>query len=365
MKKTLKRLLAAIFAATLTLSFAACSGSTGQGGGGGDGSDDPETLDIYYWASGNGKEYMEMIIKAFEDENPDVKINFTPSSAVEGSDIYTDPDNVTTDIYFTTQAGYLAHKQYLEPLNSVLDATTDGVKVRQRFGEAFVENVTTDDGNVYSLPWANSVSGFGYNATVFEEKGYAVPKTTDELIDLCGTILSDGYTPFIHYAGYWDYAVLTWMAQYAGAEQFDKYWKGIYTTETGEEKENDISLFRDNVAKQKAIEILPELLSPKGFVYTGSNSLTHTVAQTYFLNGRGLMTPNGSWMENEMRNNLTGVKFKMMKFPVLSSLGEKLGLNDTQLSAIVSYVDGDATAAQKAYAESVHEEIVERIRQAR
>ncbi len=365
MKKSLKRFLAAIFAAALTLSFVACGGGSGSGGGK-DGSDDPETLDIYYWSSGNGKEYMEKVIKAFQDENPDVKINFSPSSAVEGGDIYTDPENVTTDIYFTTQAFYLAHRQYLEPLNDVLDMVSDGVKVRNRLGEAFVESVTADDGKIYSLPWANSVSGFCYNETIFNEKGYKIPKTTDELTALCTLIVSDGLTPFIHYADYWNYPLFTWMAQYAGSEQFDKYWKGIYTTEEGEEKVNDIALFKDNVAKEKAIEVLPGLLSPKGFVYTGSNTLTHTTAQTYFLNGRGLMTPNGSWMENEMRNNLTGkYTFKMMKFPIVSSLGTKLGLEDEQLSAVVSYVDGDATAEETAYVETLSDDIVDRVRAAR
>ena len=272
MRKTLKKFLAVCCAAILSLGCAACGGN----GGPGSGANDPQTLDVYYWSTGNGSEYMQQILNAFKAKNPDVSINFRPSSAVEFSDIYLDPDNVTTDIYFTTTPIYSAYRNYLEPLNGVLDMSVDGVTVKDKFAADMIMSLTQDDGNIYSLPWSNSVTGFVYNATVFEQEGYSLPKTTDELATLCSLIQSDGHTPFIHYPDYWNYIIFSWMAQYAGVDNFNKYWKGIYTDEEGNEKTNDISLFKDNVATGKALEVLHDLLAPKGNVYTGTNNLPHT-----------------------------------------------------------------------------------------
>lgn len=360
MKKFLQKLLVLSVAAVLAVGCVGCGSSETKYD-----PKDPQTLDVYYWSSGNGTAYMESILKAFKAKNPEININFTPSSSVEGKDIYQDPDNVTTDIYFTTMSTYIARKDYLEPLNSVLDMEYDGVKVSSRFDAATINSMTTSDGNIYAMPWSNSVTGFVYNASVFEEKGFKTPKTTDEFVTLCAQIFSAGLTPFIQYADYWNYPIFVWMAQYAGVENFNKYWNGVYTDENGVEKENDISLFKDNVAKKEALKLLPDLLSPKGYTVTGTNSLSHTVAQTKFLAGQAVMMPNGSWMENEMKNSSSKYTFKMMKYPVISALGEKLGIDEDQLRAIVAYVDGDATADEIAYAESVDADIVARVREAR
>lgn len=360
MKKILRKLLALSFSAMIAVGFVGCGSHETKYD-----PKDPQTLDVYYWSSGYGREYMENILKAFKEKNPEININFTPSGSVEGKDIYQDPDNVTTDIYFTTMSSYIAHREYLEPLNSVLDMEYDGVKVSSRFASETIRNMTTSDGNIYSIPWSNSVTGFVYNASIFEEKGFKIPKTTNELAALCARIVSAELTPFIQYADYWCYPIFVWMAQYAGVENFNKYWNGTYTDENGTEKTDDISLFRDNAAKKEALKVLPDLLSPKGYTVTGTNNLSHTVAQTKFLAGQAVMMPNGSWMENEMKNSNSSYTFRIMKYPVISALGTKLGIDEDQLRALVAFVDGDADADETAYAESVDAAILERVREAR
>ena len=125
-------------------------------------------------------------------------------------------------------------------------------------------------------------------------------------------------------------------------------------------------MFKDNEVKRAAYDVHYELLAPAKAVYRGTLSLTNTYSQTYFLQEKALMIPNGSWMENEMRNTQSKIQVGLMKTPVISSLGEKLGLNsDEELAAIVAYVDGDADAEQTAYAESVDEAIVAKVREAR
>ncbi|MFL5680349.1 MAG: ABC transporter substrate-binding protein, partial [Chloroflexota bacterium] len=69
-------------------------------------------------------------------------------------------------------------------------------KVGDKYGEAFKVGSTGDDGKqyfipIYLYPWA-----VFYRKSVFADKGYAIPKTFDELKTLAAKIQKDGLTPF-------------------------------------------------------------------------------------------------------------------------------------------------------------------------
>lgn len=51
------------------------------------------------------------------------------------------------------------------------------------------------DGKLYGLPRNTDVAGFYYNQKMFEDNGWEVPKTYDELLELAGTIKDAGYIP--------------------------------------------------------------------------------------------------------------------------------------------------------------------------
>ena len=362
MKKLLQRLMVFALSAISVFGMVAC--------GGGNGSNDPMTIDVYYWNSGNGAEYIEKILEEFKKDNPEITVDLVKSESPGGDTIRYDSENDMTDIYFTSMIDHMAYKSGLAPLNDILDMQVDGVTIRSKFDANTIENMTTSDGKIYSMPWSNSVTGIVYNATIFEEKGFKEPKTTGELLELCAQIQNvypgkDDPKPFIHYPSYWNFPLFSWMAQYAGVEEFSKYWKGIYTTENGQELVNDIALFRDNVASQKALEVLYDLLSPQGYTVTGTNGLGHTISQTNFMARKAVLIPNGSWMENEMKNSSSQDQFKIMKMPVISALGEKLGIGEEELRALVAYIDGTATAEETEYAESVDANILARVKEAR
>ena len=54
----------------------------------------------------------------------------------------------------------------------------------------------------YGVPYAANASGILYNREMFQEHGWEIPETWDELITLCETIQSEGILPF--YFGYKD-----------------------------------------------------------------------------------------------------------------------------------------------------------------
>jgi len=52
------------------------------------------------------------------------------------------------------------------------------------------------DGDIYGIPFRGTGTFLVYNKTLFKEKGYAVPETSEELEALMATMIADGITPF-------------------------------------------------------------------------------------------------------------------------------------------------------------------------
>ena len=362
MSKKAGKLLAVALASVSALSMVAC------GGTGGDTppvANDASTLELVVWNAGGFKDMFAAMEQAFEAKNPDVNVDFRMTTTSEVKNIHDDPNN-TVDLYMSPFQTMLAYKDELEPLDDVLAMEVDGVTVGDKVNAQAVNSMKDENGTLYALPYYNAINGLYYNVTEFTANGYKLPKTTDELVTLSKNIVSDNKTPFIYYSDYWMYLTDAWMAQYAGIEVYNDYWKATWTNADGTKEANSIKVFKDNEVKRAAYSVLYELVAPAKATYRGTLSLTNTYSQSYFLQGKALMLPNGSWMENEMRNTQTNIEVGLMKTPVISALGTKLGLgSDEELSAIVAYVDGDATADQIAYAESVDASIVEAVRTAR
>lgn len=329
-------------------------------------------LQITYWESGNGRLYMDKIIKRFEELNPEYNVIFESSSMV-GTDTVTQSDSNTVDLYITAFENRNAYAEYLEPLNDFVNEKPDGEDgktISEKLGD-FVNRNLAEDGKLYALPWLpGSMTGLLYNVDMFkgeDGEAYKVPNTTDELISLCETIKADGKTPFVHYKDYWYYIFESWVAQYEGLDAFYDIWNGVYTDSEGVKHANDVRIVTESKGREEAYKVMAQLLSPQGYAYTNTNNFNHTTSQTYFLSGKAVMQPNGSWVENEMKNADYDTEFRMMKTPVLSAFGKKIGINsDAVLSIIVDYVDGKTLGSDDmAIVNEYDESVIEKVREAR
>ena len=75
----------------------------------------------------------------------------------------------------------------------------------------------------FCVPWVTGMQGMVYNRTMFEEYGWEVPNTTDDLLVLCDEIVADGEVPFIFTSkeNYWTCMMfLLWWGQYEGADNY-------------------------------------------------------------------------------------------------------------------------------------------------
>lgn len=183
-KKKVVTILALIMG--LGLIFAACSAKTGSEQGEGTNSQSGGAVELTFvnWATAEEatKEKIENVIKAFEDDNPNIKIN---SVAVPFSEIPNQLTVMTTggnppDIaQVDASAGVsLAAMGALEPADELLsqDFVVD-------LNTSYYDTGLYEDKH-YLIPWGGGTNGFWYNKKIMAEAGLDPnnpPKTMEEL----------------------------------------------------------------------------------------------------------------------------------------------------------------------------------------
>ncbi len=68
-------------------------------------------------------------------------------------------------------------------------------KVKDNFAEGFQKSVVGNDGKVYGIPTDYYPWAVFYRKSLFADKGYAIPKTWDDLKALCTKMQADGLVP--------------------------------------------------------------------------------------------------------------------------------------------------------------------------
>ena len=312
--------------------------------------DSATDIEITFWRSGMGDEFMNGIVAAFEAKYPEYNVEFnseTTNTAISDN-IMNGAKYNTVDLYFEPVPAISLY-QYFEPLDDVLTMVNAGEskKVSEKISKSLLDNYKFYDGKYYTLPYGGGVCGIVYNEDLMQ--GYELPKTTDELrnlvFDLYTAYNKDNCKPFIYFSGgYWEYVYNIWQAQYDGLD----YYYNTYSTlgqdvsvlGTANEKPSlDVLTAKDG--RYQSLKVLETLLDSQ-YVVSGSNSADHTTQQTKFLNGRAVMMCNGAWMNNEMKAASGSSKnFSIMQTPVISSIVDKLTdvKTDAMLSAVIEAVD--------------------------
>ena len=99
----------------------------------------------------------------------------------------------TPDDTFTWFAGY--RMRFFAAQNLASDLTPLWAKIGSNFSDAFKASSTGDDGKQYFVPFYNYPWVVIYRKSVFQEKGYTVPKTWADFKTLATKMQTDGLTP--------------------------------------------------------------------------------------------------------------------------------------------------------------------------
>lgn len=195
---SLRKTLGAGLVGGLLLALSACGGNAApQANTPGAASGGDVTLNFFHrWPAEPKNSYFADVVKAFEDENPNIKIE------VESvlNDAYKDKVNVVAgsanapDVMFTWSGTFIRELVRAEAAMSLDEWLSKNPEIADRYYPSQMEPLKVD-GVQYALPIGMHSKVFFYNAEVFEKEGLTPPKTWSEFIAVLDKLKSAGYTP--------------------------------------------------------------------------------------------------------------------------------------------------------------------------
>lgn len=359
--------------------------SVGCGGGGSTSTD----INVHIYNAGYGIDWLTEMAKDYEDISGQ-KVNV--KSAVDSDTDVTklQVDKNSYDILFlVTELPRMAKDNHIADLTDIIynkkipvynadgskneTATNANKTVKEALGNkaSSLAYDFNNDGNAeyYTMPFSSSTDGLLYNKVtldyVFGEDNYTLPRTTAEFKGMLEKIKSSDKNVYgmVSAADYMEYLVDVWWAQYDGVESYMNYWKG-YTVDGVKSVDEPLMAKNLSNGRKEALTFLDEIFKPEtGYFHEntadffntknsdwvkGQKAFTYnsqTNKGTYYNKKYSIaFYPCGDWFEHEMgAANLDGSDVRVMKVPVISSLGTKLGITEKELSDCVAYVDGDIT----------------------
>ena len=213
----------------------------------------------------------------------------------------------------------LIKENLLEDITDVLSMTVPGEEklVGDKIAGGFTESSLTNpfgDGKTYMAPMFYGPCGLFYNAGLFEEKGWEVPATWDEMWALGDKAAAEGIALFAYpTAGYFDAFFYALLYECGGPEFFTKatsYAEGIWDTEEA----------------KTAFDIVAKLASyTEKSVPSNANNDNFTKNQQLILDNKALFMPNGNWVIGEMAEapRAEGFKWGFTALPAVTEGGDR------------------------------------------
>ena len=334
----MKKFFSLLLTLALVLSLAACGGGNGGSDAGtttpppadsGDTQTPPPaedvTITVAALASGYEEAYPGMwqeVCNAFTAETG-VKVNLICDKNLEdvigpsmqGGD-FPDVIHLATGREKGLTEQFIKDRNIAE-LTDVLSMTIPGesTKVSDKIVGGFTDTSVTNpygDGVTYLAPMFYSPCGLFYNAGLFEEKGWSVPATWDEMWELAEKAQAEGSYLFTYpTTGYFDAFLYALMYSVGGADFFNKattYAEGIW----------------DTPEAQQCFDIIAKLASYTNPVTPAqANDQDFTQNQQLVLDNKALFMPNGTWIVGEMANapRAEGFQWGMTALPAAKAGG--------------------------------------------
>ena len=224
--------------------------------------------------------WAEEIVKKFEDEHPDIKVNIEMSSADNYAQLL--KTKIASDdapnVFFLD-----GHSQYIEYVEADRLYPLDDVENLKLIDETAASDGVVD-GVQYAVPMDVNAYGIHYNKDIFDEYDLEVPTTLTELREVCDTFVENGIQPFA--AGFAT-AFCVWFTYetvgYPVVGQ-DENWFA--------DKMDLTSTFSDDEAFKETIK---NMMSLKEYWGEDPFGTDWDAAQNMMANGEAAMLVNGSW----------------------------------------------------------------------
>jgi raffinose/stachyose/melibiose transport system substrate-binding protein len=235
-------------------------------------------------------------VKAFNDSHPNIKLDLVGQESINDVLRTAIQAGQAPDILQTPGASFIA--EYI-PAKLIAPMTA----YAEQFGWkdkllnwAYESGII--EGELYSIPLTYESMILFYNKTLFDEKGWTVPTTWNELTALAETAKSEGINPFAYSNSEWkpsnEHLMGVYLNNYAGPEN-------VYKALIGEKPWTDPEF-------AEATQLLKTEIADEGW-YSGSLENYYAYAGADFMgdlvSGKSAMMISGTWSFNSMKEYFT------------------------------------------------------------
>ncbi|MEK5444310.1 MULTISPECIES: extracellular solute-binding protein [unclassified Fredinandcohnia] len=237
---------------------------------------------MHLWPEGSSNAQFTIvddIIKAYEEENPDVDIQ----TEILGNEQYKEKikvlsaSNELPDVGITWAAGYM--KPFVD---GNMFAPLDDIVEKDKFVAGTLDAFSVEE-KPYALPLELNITPVYYNKEIFEKYNLEAPKTYDEFLNVVETLVDNGVTPI----------TLGNKDRWTGSMWYMYLADRIGGPESLNNAINRTGSFEDP-ALVKAAEEIENLVNMDAFV-KGFNGLSNDEAKGYFMNEQAAMYLMATW----------------------------------------------------------------------
>ena len=295
----LKRMIAVMAAAVMTVSLIGCSGGSNGGQAEESKTADGKTELELFSTKPESKETVEKLINAYNESQDEVVVTLTqPADA--GTVLKT--RMTKNDLPDIVAMGGDFNYVELQSAGVFVDLTEEDFM--EGINESYIKmlHMLNKDGEErsYGVPYATNSSGIIYNKDIFAENGIEVPTTFTELIAACETLKAAGVTPFeFTFKDAW--TILPSWNSMAPVLQPDNFY--------ADKKEGKVT-FADTHT-----EVLEKYSQIIAYAQDDFMGTSYDDGNKKFAAGEAAMMVNGSWAITEIKKANPDVNVDQFKFP--------------------------------------------------
>ena len=276
-------------------------------------------IEVPLFEGGAGLEFYYYVSRAYEEVRPDVLVDFYGDPRIadkvrvrilEGT--FPEVTNAWLNYWALIRNGAVL------PLDEYLDGPSwEGDRTwRESFLPGSLDRYE-HQGKIYGIPFLYSINVVWYSKNLFEEHGWAIPRTWDEFFVLCEKIRAQGIWPLAfqgRYPGYIGSVIDNAYYHLAGRQRFY------------EQKDLVPGSF-DNPEFVEALRLTQ--YTAQNYFQPGALGMSHTESQLEFFLGHTAMVFCGSWLKSEMMGKIPdGFRLGAFNLPMpQSTLAEPDAIN--------------------------------------
>jgi len=296
-----------LLVAVLLLFLVACGSDEGNVNNDNDSTDENIELSIMMFEGGFGSDWVEKSVEEFEEDNPNVSIDLTASPDIDQQLQPRVISGETPDIInpgpsfdiqeFIQNDGVLPLDEYLNTPAYESDENWIDTFDPSQFNLEI-------DGTYFGIPSTFATSFiWWYNEQLFEDHGWDLPETWEDLYELKELANAEGIDVFA-LAGqnpdYYFQGIFIPLVQKIGG--LDAIESGLKLEEGAWSSEPFVEAAKESVR-----------LVEEDMLLDGTMALNHIEAQTQFFQNKALFVMSGTWLEGEMQDVITD-DFKLRAF---------------------------------------------------